>query len=175
MCYDKFQDSGISPDIKTFNNLLDSYRKARRYEKMSAVMEYMHKYNFSWTLVTYNVVIDAFRRAGDLKQMEHDAETAERLRSRVEELETEVKELKAGKTQLKEASTSRLQATPPPAHYTHDEVEDFCRDANIRTAELILKMMREMGVIKDDCEDITARDLVPEIYGEGESSAGEKD
>uniref|UniRef100_A0A6N2LD86 Pentatricopeptide repeat-containing protein n=1 Tax=Salix viminalis TaxID=40686 RepID=A0A6N2LD86_SALVM len=37
---------------------------------MSAVMEYMQRYHYSWTIVTYNVVIDAFGRAGDLKQME---------------------------------------------------------------------------------------------------------
>ncbi|KAK6163690.1 hypothetical protein DH2020_000554 [Rehmannia glutinosa] len=45
-------------------------RQNRNYEKMSAVMQYMQKYHFSWTLVTYNIVIDAFGRAGDLKQME---------------------------------------------------------------------------------------------------------
>ncbi|KAE8697319.1 transcription initiation factor TFIID subunit 13-like isoform 1 [Hibiscus syriacus] len=38
---------------------------------MSAVMEYMQKYHYSWTIVTYNVVIDAFGRADDLKQMEY--------------------------------------------------------------------------------------------------------
>nr|GFD48249.1 pentatricopeptide repeat-containing protein At5g48730, chloroplastic [Tanacetum cinerariifolium] len=37
---------------------------------MSAVMEYMQKYYFKWTLVTYNIVIDAFGRAGDVNQME---------------------------------------------------------------------------------------------------------
>ncbi|XP_042513384.1 pentatricopeptide repeat-containing protein At5g48730, chloroplastic [Macadamia integrifolia] len=70
-CYEKFQSSGIRPNIKTFNILLDSYGKAGDYDKMSSVMEYMHKYYFSWTIVTYNVVIDAFGRAGDLKQMEY--------------------------------------------------------------------------------------------------------
>jgi pentatricopeptide repeat protein len=38
---------------------------------MGAVMEYMQKYYYSWTIVTYNVVIDAFGRAGDLEQMEY--------------------------------------------------------------------------------------------------------
>ncbi|KAG5514937.1 hypothetical protein RHGRI_036094 [Rhododendron griersonianum] len=33
-------------------------------------MEYMQKYYFSWTLVTYNIVLEAFGRAGNLKQME---------------------------------------------------------------------------------------------------------
>ncbi|KAK8918696.1 hypothetical protein KSP39_PZI021805 [Platanthera zijinensis] len=98
-----------------------------------------------------------------------DAETADRLRSRVEGLEAEVRELKAENARLKEAPLPRSQASPLPlARYTHDDVEEFCKDANIRTAELILKMMRELGVVKDGCEDITARDLVPEIYGEDE-------
>ncbi|XVF21379.1 hypothetical protein REPUB_Repub12eG0085500 [Reevesia pubescens] len=70
-CYEKFQNAGIQPNIKTFNILLDSYGKTGNYEKMSAVMEYMQKYHYSWTIVTYNVVIDAFGRAGDLKQMEY--------------------------------------------------------------------------------------------------------
>jgi pentatricopeptide repeat protein len=70
-CYEKFQASGISPNIKTYNILLDSYGKAKMYEKMGAVMEYMQKYYYSWTIVTYNVVIDAFGRAGDLEQMEY--------------------------------------------------------------------------------------------------------
>ncbi|XP_074267540.1 pentatricopeptide repeat-containing protein At5g48730, chloroplastic-like [Silene latifolia] len=71
-CYEKFLAAGIEPNIKTFNILLDSYGKIGDYEKMSSVMQYMQKYHFSWTLVTYsyNVVIDAFGRAGDLKQME---------------------------------------------------------------------------------------------------------
>ncbi|KAK8913929.1 hypothetical protein KSP39_PZI024022 [Platanthera zijinensis] len=85
-----------------------------------------------------------------------DAETAERLHSHVAELEAEVKELRAQVVQLKDAapSTSRSAIPPPPSLYTHEEVEEFCRDANIRTAELILKMMREMGVVKDDCDNV---------------------
>ncbi|KAK7841835.1 pentatricopeptide repeat-containing protein [Quercus suber] len=63
--------AGVQPNIRTFNILLDSYGKAGEYEKMSAVMEYMQKYQYSWTIVTYNVVIDAFGKAGDLKQMEY--------------------------------------------------------------------------------------------------------
>ncbi|KAH0929150.1 hypothetical protein HID58_014877 [Brassica napus] len=57
-----FQSSGIKPNIRTFNILLDSYGKRGNYKKMSAVMKFVD-------LVTYNVVIDAFER-GYLKQME---------------------------------------------------------------------------------------------------------
>ncbi|CAG7906329.1 unnamed protein product [Brassica rapa] len=56
------KSSGIKPNIRTFNILLDSYGKRGNYKKMSAVMKFVD-------LVTYNVVIDAFER-GDLKQME---------------------------------------------------------------------------------------------------------
>ncbi|KAG5400268.1 hypothetical protein IGI04_014875 [Brassica rapa subsp. trilocularis] len=54
--------SGIKPNIRTFNILIDSYGKRGNYKKMSAVMKFVD-------LGTYNVVIDAFER-GDLKQME---------------------------------------------------------------------------------------------------------
>ncbi|CAN6867592.1 unnamed protein product [Brassica oleracea] len=56
------KSSGIKPNIRTFNILLDSYGKKGKYKKMSAVIEFMN-------IVTYNMVIDAFER-GDLKQME---------------------------------------------------------------------------------------------------------
>jgi pentatricopeptide repeat protein len=46
-CYWKFQASGITPNIKTYNILLGSYGKAKMYEKMGAVMEYMQKYYYS--------------------------------------------------------------------------------------------------------------------------------
>jgi pentatricopeptide repeat protein len=39
-CHEKFQASGITPNIKTYNILLGSYGKAKMYEKMGAVMEY---------------------------------------------------------------------------------------------------------------------------------------
>ncbi|KAK6163688.1 hypothetical protein DH2020_000552 [Rehmannia glutinosa] len=42
-------------------------RQNRKLRKMSAVMQYMQKYHFSWTLVTYNIVIDAFGRAAVLR------------------------------------------------------------------------------------------------------------
>ncbi|KAL6310562.1 hypothetical protein AAG906_015300 [Vitis piasezkii] len=58
-CYEKFQSAGIEPNIKTFNILLDSYGKAEKYEKMSAVMEYMQN------------TISHGQLAGDLKQMEY--------------------------------------------------------------------------------------------------------
>lgn len=68
--YQKFQNIGIQPDIRTFEILISSYAKENLYEKMAATMEYMQKLSLSWTTATYNVVIDAFGRTGEIGQME---------------------------------------------------------------------------------------------------------
>ncbi|CAN0902883.1 Pentatricopeptide repeat-containing protein At3g06430, chloroplastic [Linum grandiflorum] len=69
--YKKFQDYGISPDIRTFNILISSYGKARNYDKMSSVMEYMGKLGIRWSTSTYNNVMEAFAYGGDVKNMEY--------------------------------------------------------------------------------------------------------
>lgn len=68
--YQRFQNIGIQPDIRTFEILISSYAKENLYDKMAAIMEYMQKLSLSWTTATYNVVIDAFGRTGEIGQME---------------------------------------------------------------------------------------------------------
>lgn len=68
--YQRFQNIGIQPDIRTFEILISSYAKENLYDKMAAVMENMQKFSLSWTTATYNVVIDAFGRTGEIGHME---------------------------------------------------------------------------------------------------------
>ncbi|KAM1064530.1 hypothetical protein COP1_028665 [Malus domestica] len=88
--YDEFQLMGIRPDPKTFNILIKSYGKARMYEKMRSVMEFMKKSAYSKAgsiskvdsisrqvensdvmLDTpfFNCIISAYCRAGDLRKV----------------------------------------------------------------------------------------------------------
>ncbi|KAK8941223.1 hypothetical protein KSP39_PZI010410 [Platanthera zijinensis] len=91
-----------------------------------------------------------------------DAETADRMHSRIAHLEEEIKGMESKIIRLQEAALSPSRGVipqPPPPHYSHAEVEELCKDANIRTAELVIKMMKEMEVVKEGCEDVTARHL----------------
>ncbi|RVW98086.1 Pentatricopeptide repeat-containing protein, chloroplastic [Vitis vinifera] len=71
-CYEKFQSAGIEPNIKTFNILLDSYGKAEKYEKMSA-MEYLFRLMRSERIkpscVTLCSLVRAYGRAGKAEKI----------------------------------------------------------------------------------------------------------
>ncbi|GFZ21656.1 tetratricopeptide repeat (TPR)-like superfamily protein [Actinidia rufa] len=69
--YEKFRNFGIEPETRTFNILIGAYGKKLMYDKMSSVIEYMHKLSFPWTSSTCNNVIEAFSEAGNVKHMEY--------------------------------------------------------------------------------------------------------
>ena len=71
ICYENFLGVGVQLDIRIFNILMYAYGKEHLYGKMTTVMEYMQKYYFSWTTVTYNVLIDTFGKVSDIDQMEY--------------------------------------------------------------------------------------------------------
>lgn len=81
--YEKFCSFGIQPQRSTFNILMGAYSKNRMYEKMSSVMQCMHKEKCPWTTPTYNFVIEAFADAGDAANMERafDQMAAEGLKA----------------------------------------------------------------------------------------------
>ncbi|KAJ3154292.1 hypothetical protein HDU89_008359 [Geranomyces variabilis] len=74
-------DSGRTPHIKLFNSLLMAYRKAHKVDAIKSVLQHLDKHNILPNIITYNVIIDMYAKAGlieealaILKRMKLDSE-----------------------------------------------------------------------------------------------------
>ncbi|XP_002990065.2 pentatricopeptide repeat-containing protein At3g53170 [Selaginella moellendorffii] len=57
------------PDSLTLHSLMAAYAKAEMFDKMHAVVRYIHRYHYQVDAVTYNILINAYGRAGRKTQM----------------------------------------------------------------------------------------------------------
>eukprot|EP00850_Spirogloea_muscicola_P005198 SM000023S07654 [mRNA] locus=s23:630680:632702:- [translate_table: standard] len=61
---------GCSPDLTTFNGLIEAYGKHAQYDKVESVMQHLLRYKYRPRALTYNLVIDAYAKGGLIKEME---------------------------------------------------------------------------------------------------------
>ena len=61
--------SGLRPDVRAYNTLLKGLAAGKDMEAMEALLEEMREGQIGASVVTYNIVVDAFAKKGRLKEV----------------------------------------------------------------------------------------------------------
>ena len=61
--------SGLRPDVRAYNTLLKGLAASKDLEAMETLLDDMREGQMSPSVVTYNIVVDAFAKEGRLKEV----------------------------------------------------------------------------------------------------------
>ncbi|KAL4187998.1 hypothetical protein AMTRI_Chr09g41960 [Amborella trichopoda] len=61
---------GMEPDIQTLNILIKSNGRGGMHQKMTLILDFMRRWYFSTTTVSFNTITETFGSEGNIEEME---------------------------------------------------------------------------------------------------------